>query len=547
MIHDPVVLQGTLAVVAGAPILDPDGTRLGTDLIAFDTTALQKIVRAPDGLGKTGVCLLGSATGKQGVIFFPGRSGQPEGFNQPPGSADQRRALLRAARGEKGQIRVREGEEQSLLVFSPVPASRWVLLLDMDRQELFAQVNQELWSVGMVVLLLALCGGAGIFFLLRPLTARLLAYSNDMTDLNLALQQEVNDRIRAEQGLRRSEQEWEQTFEAIADAVAIIDRSGKVLKMNRAALAYQKSVGEDISDITTCRIFSGLDRHEGDCPFDRLLLTRQPEHCELHHAASDKDFQVSVYPMLDEQGEVRAAVHIAHDVTRQRQMERHKDEMVSSVSHEMRTPLTAMLGYVEFMLENEVAPEQQQEYLQTVYRETQRLNELISNFLDLQRLQDDLENYQMEPLTVEGLLQDAARLFAVASGKHALVVMCPADLPPVRGDERRLGQVLKNLIVNAIRYSPGGGKITLGATEGTKEITVWVKDEGMGIPPEAVGKIFSRFYRVDNSDRRIPGGIGLGLALVREMVRAHGGRVWAESTLGEGSTFFFTLPIAETV
>ena len=250
--------------------------------------------------------------------------------------------------------------------------------------------------------------------------------------------------------------------------------------------------------------------------------------------------------MLDEQGEVRGAVHIAHDITRQKQMERLKDEMISSVSHEMRTPLTAILGFIEFMLEQKVSPEKQRDYLQTVHRETQRLNQLISNFLDLQRLQAELETYHMEPLQVDTLLQETAQLFALAAAKHTLEVECPADLPAVRGDARRLGQVLKNLVTNAIRYSPRGGKITLGATGGKEEVTIWVKDEGIGIPFEDLEKIFSPFYRVDDSDRRIPGGIGLGLALVREMIKAHGGRVWAESTLGQGSTFCFTVPLAET-
>lgn len=546
VLHDPVVLRESLVIIAGAPILALDGTRLGVDLVAFATSALQEIVRAPDGLGTTGVCLLGSTGGRHGVIFFPGRDARPTGYNQPPASAEQTQALAQAARGEQGELMVRGEDGDSLLVFAPVPDTHWGLLLHMDPQELFSPVNRELWSVAMVALLLTLCGGAGIYFLLRPLNARVLAYSGAMTDLNLALQQEIRDRTQAEADLRNSEQEWEQTFEAITDAVAIIDRSGQVLKMNRAALAYQTALHGEACDDHVCRVFSGLDRHEGDCPFNRLLATGLPEHCELHHAPTNQDFLVSVYPMLDEQGEVRAAVHIAQDITRQKNMERLKDEMISSVSHEMRTPLTAMLGFIEFMLEHQVTPEQQRDYLRTVYRETRRLNELIGNFLDLQRLQGDLATYHMEPLEVPALLRDAAQLFAVASPKHQLKVDCPPDLPMVRGDEQRLGQVLKNLVANAIRYSPRGGEVTLGATPGEGEVKVWVRDEGIGIPYEDLEKIFSRFYRVDDSDRRIPGGIGLGLALVREMVRAHGGRVWAESTLGQGSTFFFTLPLAET-
>ena len=541
----PRVLQGKLVLLAGAPIRDSRGVRLGTDLIAFATNALQKIVRAPDGLGESGVCLLGSTGDKGGVIFFPGRNMPPKIYNRPPKDPALTLALRRAGQGESGQLHLQGKRGRILLVYSPVPGTRWGLLVHMDEQELFSHVNREFWSVGLLALLLALCGGAGIFFLLRPFTSRVLLYSSAMAKLNSALQQEIADRTLAEESLRRSKQEWEQTFESITDALAIIDLDGKVIKMNRAAEALQKKLAPHLTDGQSCRVFSGLNRHEGKCPFDRLLRTKQPEYCELHESYTGQDFLVSVFPLLDDTGEVRGAVHIAHDITEQKKMDRLKDEMISTVSHEMRTPLTAMLGFVEYMLENEVPLKQQRDYLQTVHRETVRLNELISNFLDLQRLQADLETYHMEPMEVPGLLQEAAHLFAVASAMHTLEVACPADLPLLYGDRRRLGQVLKNLVSNAIRYSPKGGKITLGAQAGKDEVTLWVRDEGMGIPPEELEKIFSRFYRVEENGHRIPGGIGLGLALVREMVRAHGGRVWAESTVGRGSTFYFTVPIVQ--
>ena len=542
----PTVIGGKLVLVVKAPILDPRDGRLGTDLIAFATDRLQRIVLAPESLGKTGVCLLGRETDKGGVFFFPGRDARQMLYNQPAASPVLRQALQRAARGGSGRLHLEGHGREMLLVFAPVPDTTWGLLVHMDEQELFSQVNRELWSVGLAALLLALCGAAGIFLLLRPVTARMLVYSNALTKLNSALQQEIADRTQAEESLRRSEQEWAQTFESITDAVAIMDLDGRVIKMNRAAAVYRRDPDSRVITADICRVFSGLERHEGNCPFDRLLRTRQPEHCELHESSTGLDFRVSVFPLLDERGEVRGAVHIAHDITEQKKMDRLKDEMISSVSHEMRTPLTAMLGFVEFLLEHEVSPEQQRDYLQTVHRETERLNELISNFLDLQRLQADLETYHLEPLSVCPLLQEAAHLFAVASAKHTLVVECPAKLPPVRGDQRRLGQVLKNLINNAIRYSPDGGKITLGARADEEKVTIWVKDEGMGIPKEDLERIFARFYRVEDGRRRIPGGIGLGLALVQGMVRAHGGKVWVQSEPGRGSTFYFTVPLAET-
>ena len=530
----PVLLNDTPVLVVAAPIIAAGGKRLGTDLVLFATTALQQIVQAPDGLGKTGTCLIGKVREGEATILFPGRFGDQRQVNRPPPTPGQARALRQAARGESGRLPQTGERKKSLLVYTPIPATGWGLLVTKEQGELFAEGNRELATVGLAALLLSLCGGAGIFFLLHPLTARLLAYSDSMAELNAELQREIEGHTLALTRLQRSEQEWAQTFESITDAVAIVDMHGTITKMNRAARDHQKALEG----------LGGADREGRTGPFAPDLIARIPEHETVHEAGSDLDFLVSSYPLLNAQGELLGAVHIARDITRQKQMERLKDEMISSVSHEMRTPLTAILGFLELILEHEIPPGQQRDCLQTAYRETQRLNDLVSNFLDLQRLKAKLETCRMEPLALAPLLAEASHQLPFATDKHRMEVVCPEDLPMVYGDAYRIGQILKNLLVNAIRFSPRGGKITLGATAGLETVTVWVRDEGIGIPQEDLEQIFFRFYRVDDSDRRIPGGIGLGLALVRELVLAHQGRVWAESTLGEGSTFYFTLPTA---
>ncbi|RNC67739.1 MAG: response regulator [Desulfuromonadales bacterium] len=236
-------------------------------------------------------------------------------------------------------------------------------------------------------------------------------------------------------------------------------------------------------------------------------------------------------------------MEIAIDITERKEMERMKDEMISAVSHEMHTPLTAMMGFTEFLLDNEVDREQQKTCLRTIYKETERLSELINNFLQLQRLKASMVKFRIMPVQVGLLMADAASLYAAASKKHRIVVDCPPDLPPVRGNEEQLYQVVSNLISNAIKYSPDGGTVTLGGRAENDTVTLWVKDEGIGIAPDFQERIFERFFRVDNSDRRKAGGAGLGLTLVREIMSAHGGRVWVESELGRGSTFYVSLPV----
>lgn len=235
---------------------------------------------------------------------------------------------------------------------------------------------------------------------------------------------------------------------------------------------------------------------------------------------------------------------VAIDITERKEMERLKDEMLSAVSHEMRTPLTAMLGFTEFLLENDVTPEQLAMSLSTIHKETERLHELISNFLDLQKHKARRETYCFDSLATRALLQEAADLFAGGTNTHPIEIVCPDDIPAVMGDEGKIHQVLNNLISNACKYSPEKAPITLGASADSDLVRISVADKGNGIPPEMRERIFEKFYRIDNNDRRQTGGTGLGLALVKEIVSAHSGRVWVEENPGGGSLFCIEIPRA---
>ncbi|OQY21687.1 MAG: hypothetical protein B6I37_08340 [Desulfobacteraceae bacterium 4572_35.2] len=238
-------------------------------------------------------------------------------------------------------------------------------------------------------------------------------------------------------------------------------------------------------------------------------------------------------------------VVMAQDITERIKLERLKNEMLSMVSHELRTPLTGMLGFAEYLLENDPPAEQRIDCLQTLYKETRKLQELIDNLLNLQRLKERQNAPPAERINMRELLEEVLHLFSHASEKHCLQLECQGQLPQLSGNLNHLMQVLKNLVSNAIKYSPAGGTITLGAKQQGQTIRVWVSDEGMGISEQDQQLIFDHFYRVDNGDNRLIGGTGLGLALVKEMVLAQGGTLAVESTLGEGSCFIFTLPLAQ--
>lgn len=532
----PLIIDNSLYLLIDTPIRAPSGERLGTDLVLFTVFKLQRILWDDTGLGSSGDCRLGRLSDAGPTFFFPGRTGEEDIYNEKVTQPPLLRAFEALQQRQSGLLRLSENGRTRVFAYAPVAGTDWGLLASKEQQELFGRINHQLLQLAVVLLGLTFCGAAGLFLLLRPLTSEAVEHSR-------RLQQEVEERRRVEQSLRHSEQEWQQTFDAITDAVAILNTKGEVVRSNRSAQTLASATPPLDGGPCSCKAFGGLLRAENNCPFNRMLQSGKPESGEVFEPESQRYFQIFVYPLLDDQGRVRGGVHIAQDITEERQLQRLKDEMLSAVSHEMRTPLTAMLGFVEFMLDNEVSPEERRDYLQTVHKETERLNDLIGNFLDLQRLQAQLESYQLVTVGVADMLQEAGHLFALASRAHQIRVECPTGLSDVQGDPKRLQQVLNNLLSNAIKYSPKGGEVVLRATQEGAVVTISVEDRGMGIPPQALGRIFERFYRVDDSDRRIPGGIGLGLALVREVIKAHGGRVWVESTLGEGSTFFFTLPI----
>lgn len=361
---------------------------------------------------------------------------------------------------------------------------------------------------------------------------------------------DITERKQAEEALLESEERYRTLFEGANDAIVIV-RDGSFVNCNRKTLELFRCSAEEFLGRTPAEVSPLLqpDRREsGEKAREKMAsaLAGVPQFFEWQHLRCDGtlfDAEVSLN-RTEYQGKEELQA-IIRDITERKEMERMKDEVISAVSHEMRTPLTAMLGFTEFLLEAEVEPKQRKEYLRIIYNETERLSELIGNFLDLQRIKARQIVYDFKPLAVRPILEEAAALFAGASKKHRLTVRIVEELPPVRGDETRLHQVLNNLLSNAVKYSPEGGEIILGAERDGDAVTFRVKDEGIGIAPEAQGKIFDRFYRVDGTDRRATGGTGLGLALVKEIVLAHGGRVWVESDQGKGSTFFFSLPIVK--
>ncbi|WP_270170960.1 ATP-binding protein [Paenibacillus sp. SYP-B4298] len=279
------------------------------------------------------------------------------------------------------------------------------------------------------------------------------------------------------------------------------------------------------------QVVSGVQRGSQSIQYE--LNHPQPRHMLLYSEPLYRD---------DE----RFGLLLVHrDMTREHEVDRMKSEFVSTVSHELRTPLASVLGFAELLLHRELKPERQRKYIHTIHQEARRLTTLINDFLDLQRMESGKQSYVTETVDMKSLIEEALEAQRVNTSQHELVAEW-GELPyTVVGDRDKLRQVLTNLLSNAVKYSPQGGEIHVKCRRDGERLLISVQDQGLGIPREALPKLFNKFYRVDNSDRREIGGTGLGLAIVKEILHQHNGDIAVESCQGVGSTFTIDIPLYE--
>jgi two-component system, OmpR family, phosphate regulon sensor histidine kinase PhoR len=241
---------------------------------------------------------------------------------------------------------------------------------------------------------------------------------------------------------------------------------------------------------------------------------------------------------------------VLEDVSELRRLQRMRAEFIDNLSHELRTPLTTISLLAETAARDaEDAPPKLRDRIAKIEIETGHLNQMVNELLDLSRIESGTVRLLLDDVDMVRLVNSTAerlRLFAERQGLR-IRVEAPDRADPVRGDEDRLGQVLVNLLHNAVKFSPDGGEIVVGLreepAEPNPEVVVWVRDPGIGVAEADLARIFERFYKADRARVRGRGGTGLGLSIARHVVESHGGRIWAESRAGNGSTFFFALPV----
>ncbi len=351
----------------------------------------------------------------------------------------------------------------------------------------------------------------------------------------------------------QSEEERIQTqgiLDTIKEGIQLVDVFGNVIQVNQKLSdmlgipattflhqpyeKWSKEIIETVKNRAELRQF-----------FRNILFDSQSEQTSFIYE-QEKPVQrvVQIYcEPLTRNGEKFGTVVVHRDITKEYEVDKMKSEFVSTVSHELRTPLASVLGFTELMLNKELKPERQKKYLSTIYQEAKRLTTLINDFLDVQRMEAGKQTYNKKYDDLLPVIRNLLETFSLNHSKHDFCLDVRTDQTIVLGDKDKILQVFQNLFSNAVKYSPNGGKITITVYEEKTNLKIAIKDEGLGIPEEALEKLFTKFYRVDNSDRRKIGGTGLGLAIVKKIMEDHNGVVTVESILNEGSIFTVSFPL----
>jgi len=331
-------------------------------------------------------------------------------------------------------------------------------------------------------------------------------------------------------------QKFDTILEHIEDGVIILDDGLNILLINATA---RRTFGLWLDDNVNGKKVTDVLPH----PDLKALLSKGVDDPAPHHEIAFDDGRV-----LSAQYTSIAGIGIAvtmQDITYLKQVDRLKNEFVNTVSHDLRSPLTAILGYVDLLDRVGTVNDQQREFIHRVQVSVESITSLVNDLLDLGRIEAGFDS-QNELVPLEGILRYSLETVGgqISEKRLNIHLDLPLDIPPIHGNPIRLRQMLDNLIGNAIKYTPEGGEIKFEMEVQGQQVILRISDNGPGVPPADQPHIFEKFYRASNVPKGV-GGSGLGLAIVKSIVDSHQGRIWVESLLGQGSTFTVVLPISQ--
>ncbi|MBL8153949.1 MAG: PAS domain S-box protein [Anaerolineae bacterium] len=347
------------------------------------------------------------------------------------------------------------------------------------------------------------------------------------------------------------------TLENSADGVMILDRQLRILGFNRALArmagwSVQEAIGRSQAEVITWQRLERGDlaqaiaegwpfRTAEDEPADTLYV----EGDLLRRDGMTLSVAITYAPLLSPEGTLENIIANVRDITNFRRAQEMQNVFISTVSHELKTPVAIIKGYAGTLRREDASwdPQVVRDSLTVIEEEADRLTGLIENLLAASKLRAERMRLDVGDVQMDKLAEAVVERFSTQTSTHDFELQFPPDFPVIQGDEVRLRQVLDNLVSNAIKYSPDGGRVTVGGEVDDRMVTIFVRDQGIGIPEDEQDKVFDRFYRVDGPISKKTKGTGLGLYLVRAIVEAHGGTIRVKSKTRSGSTFYFTLPL----
>jgi PAS domain S-box-containing protein len=361
--------------------------------------------------------------------------------------------------------------------------------------------------------------------------------------------------LRQQRALRAVAAQVQATLDSIADGILVVAPGAVIVDANRAAVRMLGLPGKEALLGPIVRLVSRFAMRSPDgspFPVDGLASVRALSGETVHRLpailrradGADVHVEITAAPVPDPSGQgVLLAVAVFRDVTEVRQLDEMRDEFLATAAHEFKTPLAIIKAYGQLLQRRSPADAGP---LQAVDRQVDRLSRLVQQLLEVARLRRGAPALRLGAYDLADQVREVVEVMRRQAGGARLVV---GELPaiPVRADRSRIEQVLVSLLDNALKFSPRGGDVTVGLARAAGEAVVSVRDAGVGIAAERQARLFERYYRAHAGDPEDRGGFGLGLDLARAVVLRHGGRVWFESREGEGSTFFFSLPVADEV
>ncbi|KAB8332152.1 hybrid sensor histidine kinase/response regulator [Scytonema tolypothrichoides VB-61278] len=416
------------------------------------------------------------------------------------------------------------------------------------------------YSVGAVDYLLKpivpeiLISKVAVFIDIFQKNAEIQRQAKQLAETNKILKNKITEHQQTEDFLQKTQGEFEAIFKAIPDAVIFVNNHGYITRSNPA---FTTLFGYKTEEVIGKAHHILYEDYEAQCPIRLKLFAREELHSYIvnYRRKNGEEFIGETIDTVvqDREGNILGLLEIIRDITERHAIEQIKNEFISVVSHELRTPLTSIHGALNLLSTHLIEPQSQkgQRLIEIAADSAERLVRLVNDILDLERLQSGKINLSKQVYNTAELMTKAVDMMQVMANRAEVNVCVYPQSIELEVDCDRIIQVITNLLSNAIKFSFKGSQVCLNVELQQKDefltgsgatVLFCVKDTGRGIPPEKIESIFERFHQVDASDSRQKGGTGLGLAICRSIVQQHGGRIWVESTLGSGSSFYFTLP-----